>query len=211
MSLLKNTCRAHLGESVLLYSPPMKPSPPLKGDSGGCIDGRFSDASGTLHPSKSPFKGGLAHKGGLAKRDGGFAMFLVLGLLAAVMIFTSASIGLLHMTMTNAKRVELRQVCRNLAEAGVEKAAAELRNGNAAYRGEKDAALGDGFFEVEVQPGDGPGMYQVASRGFLRDGRFTLFEARVRTQVSIGQDKQARLLRWTEGQIWSGHADLVSR
>jgi hypothetical protein len=138
-------------------------------------------------------------------------MFLVLGLLAAVMIFTSASIGLLHMTMKNAKQVELRQVCRNLAEAGIEKAAAELRNGNAAYRGEKDAALGDGFFDVEVQPGDAPGMYQVASRGFLRDGRFTLFEARVQTQVSIGQDKETRLSRWTEGQIWSGHADPVSR
>jgi hypothetical protein len=143
--------------------------------------------------------------------NGGFAMILVLGLLAAIMIFTSAAVGLLHMTMDNAKRVESRQVCRNLAEAGVEKAAAELRNGNTGYRGEKDTAFGDGFFDVEVQPGNAPGLYQIASRGFLRDGKFTLFEARLQTQIGVGQDKQVRLMRWTEGQIWSGHADLASR
>jgi len=138
-------------------------------------------------------------------------MFLVLGLLSAVMIFTSAGLGLLHMTMSNAKKVELRQVCRNLAEAGVEIGAAELRNGNAAYRGEQNTAFGDGFFNVDVQPGVTPGLYQITSRGFLRDGQLTLFEAQVRAQVSIGQGNQVRLLRWTEGQEWSGHVNPVSR
>ena len=195
------------------YSPPLKgfsPSPPLKGDLGGCAIPPTTRNRVLVHPPESPFKGGVAF-GGLALRNGGFAMFLVLGLLSAVMIFTSAGLGLLHMTMSNARKVELRQVCRNLAEAGVEIGAAELRNGNAAYRGEQNTAFGDGFFNVDVQPGVTPGLYEITSRGFLRDGQLTLFEAQVRAQVSIGQGNQVRLLRWTEGQEWSGHVNPVSR
>jgi len=142
--------------------------------------------------------GGL---GGPPYADGGMAMFFVVGFLAVLMIGSAAFFSLMNHTMSRAHTGERHQVCLNLAEGGVDKALAELCARPETYAGEKDTALGEGAFTVEVVRGTAPGAYRVVSTGLLRDGKYTLGQARVAAEAVVTGGR-VTALRWTEERSW---------
>ena len=133
-------------------------------------------------------------------RQEGLAMLLVLGFLAALMIGSSAFYGLLNQTLSETHAREKDMVCLNLAEAGLDMAIAELQAHPSGYNGERDTALGAGFFTVEVSEADNGKAAGVTSTGFLRDGGFVLRQARIVAEVSLAPDGGVKQLRWSEGR-----------
>ena len=136
----------------------------------------------------------------LRKREQGLAMLLVLGLLAALMIGSAAFYGLLHLTLSQSQTRDRHWVCLNLAEAGLDKSIAELRQHPSEYRGEQDTALDRGFFTVDVRPAKTARAYRVTSTGMLRYGSFVLRRARIVAEVSLAADGGVKALRWSEEQ-----------
>ncbi|HOT49475.1 MAG TPA: hypothetical protein P5318_16700 [Candidatus Hydrogenedentes bacterium] len=132
------------------------------------------------------------------KNREGLAMLLVLGYLAVLMTGSAVFFSLLNGTLSQAHAREESRYCRNLAEAGIEKAIAELRRNPAGYRGEQDVLLGKGRFSVEVAPAETPFAYRVMSKGFLCDGGMARKQARIVADVSLAADGRVALLRWLE-------------
>lgn len=133
-------------------------------------------------------------------RRKGLAMLLVLGYLAVLMTGSAAFFTLLNVTLSQAHAREEARYCRNLAEAGIEKAIAALRRHPAEYRGERDVPLGKGRFSVEVTPMEGPRTYRVISKGSLRDSGFVRRQACVVAKVSLAADGRVASLHWSEGK-----------
>lgn len=104
-----------------------------------------------------------------SRRDAGTAMWLALVLLMITSIGATATWRHMHHTMAYQKAVEKQEQCRNLAEAGLEKAVACLRI-HADYRGESGTALGKGTFTVTVEARE-PGLYLLASTGTMMSGK----------------------------------------
>ncbi len=84
----------------------------------------------------------------------GTALLLVMGLLAVVTISVGSFLSLLHASVDYTRREEARTRAVHAAEAGLEKAVAELCAGRS-YTGETGTPVGDGTFSVSVAPGDG--------------------------------------------------------
>lgn len=131
-------------------------------------------------------------------RADGMAMLLVLGLLAAMSIGSATFFGLLNHDLARAHAVERGQVCMNLAEAGVDKAIAELRADPSKYTGEHDTSLGAGFFSVETSRLQGAREYRITSTGLLRSDGHVLKEVRVSADISFTPDGGVQTLRWSE-------------
>ena len=127
----------------------------------------------------------------------GMALLLVLGILAALTVGTSAMFSLMHITMTQAHKSEQRLVCQNLAEAGLNKAIAELTASHRDYRGEQDVALGEGAYSVEVAPANGTDTFQIAASGFIKADDVVLAKSQIRAEVLFNGDK-ATIKRWEE-------------
>jgi hypothetical protein len=124
-------------------------------------------------------------------------MFLVIGLLAALTIFIAAFYSLLNRTLSREYDGSNHNICLNLAEAGVDKAVAELRAGKTDYAGEDSTPLGEGFFTVEATPIPGGEQWKIVSTGSLRDGKFMHKQVRISAEVQIGRNG-AQILRWAE-------------
>ncbi|MCX5758470.1 MAG: hypothetical protein NTU83_08200, partial [Candidatus Hydrogenedentes bacterium] len=90
--------------------------------------------------------------------------------------------------------------CLNLAEAGLDKALAELRRDASGYHGERETVLGNGHFTVEVTPIERPHNYRVTSTGLLRAGGFVHKQARIVADVSLAAEGRVDVLRWSEGR-----------
>ena len=134
-------------------------------------------------------------------RDGS-ALLVAVGYLAAITIFASTFLSFLNRTISNQRRTELKQICLNIAEAGVDKAFAELRARPTDYRGEKDTPLGKGRFSVEIEPGERRGEYAIVSTAEVTNGKLVLARARVAVDVVLSGSGTVRELRWSEVKRW---------
>lgn len=118
----------------------------------------------------------------------GTALIIAIGCLAVLTLFSSGFLVLLHRTADALRRDRLQQQCLILAEAGIEKAVAELRLRPDTYRGEEKTPLGTGRFSVTVERDPGPGTFWIRATGDAVDG----------DQV-IWQESRAVRLRLTSG------------
>jgi hypothetical protein len=89
----------------------------------------------------------------------------------------------------------------NLAQAGIEKAVAELRR-NSEYRGESHTPLGGGAFTVAVEPLEGQRRYRVVStgRGEAPERRFA--HAVLTVELALGPDGAVKGLYRREVARW---------
>jgi hypothetical protein len=92
-----------------------------------------------------------------------------------------------------------------LAEAGIEKAIAELARPGATYAGETDTPFGEGFFSVAVSRRPGaPESWDLVATGLLRDEidplvsrRSSAPELRVRIEIARRADDRPQRVRVT--------------
>ena len=99
-----------------------------------------------------------------SRRERGFALVIALAYLLILSLFAVAFLRLVRLNMADAFNEEARIEAINLAQAGIEKAVAELRR-DSTYRGETNTWLGDGFFRVAVEFLEERGNYRVVSTG----------------------------------------------
>ena len=125
-------------------------------------------------------------------------MIMVVGYLAVLTILLGAFLGLLHRIIDNENRAEWRQVCFNLAEAGIESAISELKTAPGEYRGENQTPLGEGCFSVSVEPGDSADKFFVTATGEIVNGDMPLASARIVAEVSVPQSGRVKVLDWRE-------------
>lgn len=130
----------------------------------------------------------------------GLALLLVLGYLAIVMIGSTTFYALLNATLSQSQAREDGRTCLHLAEAGVDKAIAELQHDASDYRGEKGTVLGKGRFTVNVKPMERPQCFRITSTGLLKDGRFVKKRAHIVAEVSLVDQHRVDVLRWSEGK-----------
>ncbi|HIJ74248.1 MAG TPA: hypothetical protein HPP83_09125, partial [Candidatus Hydrogenedentes bacterium] len=76
-------------------------------------------------------------------KNEGTALLLAVGYVGAVSMLAAALLAALGHTITVAGKEEARQIAVAIAEAGIDKAVAELRAAPNTYRGEKQTQLGD--------------------------------------------------------------------
>ena len=127
----------------------------------------------------------------------GSAMIAVIVYLLIVSSLSAAFFATLHRTIAQARAAEHHTQCRYLAEAGVEKALAELQVVPGTYRGERNTALGPGIFSVEVSPEAPPGAYRIHATGALTDGQSVLAKGGVTAEVALAGTRITRLC-WEE-------------
>lgn len=128
----------------------------------------------------------------------GMAMFVVIGLLAVLMMLSGTMFVFLHQSATHLNTLSKRQVCLNLAEAGIDKALAELQAGQADYAGEQHTPLGDGFFSVTVKRQE-DGSRLIDASGLLADGAVRVAEARITALAVL--DERGALRRLTQHEV----------
>ncbi|MBI5092734.1 MAG: hypothetical protein HZB26_09875 [Candidatus Hydrogenedentes bacterium] len=131
------------------------------------------------------------------KRNQGTALIAVIVYLVIVTSLTTTFFATVHRTMSQARTVERRNQCIYLAEAGIEKAVAELRVNAAGYRGEQDTPLGDGAFSVVVTPENRPGAYRILATGRLIRGATVAGERKLAANVVLAGPRIAEL-HWME-------------
>ncbi|MCP4645742.1 MAG: hypothetical protein GY851_35180 [bacterium] len=122
-----------------------------------------------------------------ATRREGSALIMALGYLAAISIFVTVFLTFLHRTSEQFKAAERRESAYQLAEAGLNKAMAELRRNPDAYRGEEGTVLGDGAFAVTIVPTETASVFDVVSEGTLTD--IAARYAHVRISCSVQLDR----------------------
>lgn len=131
------------------------------------------------------------------KNNRGAAMLLALAALAIMTISMSAALTWFHVTFNYTNLQEARQTCSHIAEAGLDKALAELQAGNRTYTGEPDTALGDGTFSVAVAPADRSGWLSIQSTGTLPRGAASIV-VRLREEVQFNPAGRITALEWRE-------------
>jgi len=127
----------------------------------------------------------------------GAAMLLALGVLAIMTISLSAVLTWFHVTFNYTNLEETRQTCSHIAEAGLDKALAELQAGNRTYSGETDTPLGDGSFSVAVAPAGRPGWLAIQSTGTLPRGAASVV-VRLREEVQLDPAGNVLAIEWRE-------------
>lgn len=130
-------------------------------------------------------------------RKSGSALIAVVVYLLIVTSLSVAFFGTLHRAMSQARINEQHRQCRYLAEAGIEKALAELRAAPGVYRGEQNTPLGSGTFSVDVAPETAPGAYRIHATGALTDGQFVLAKCDETASV-VFSGTRIRALRWED-------------
>ena len=133
------------------------------------------------------------------RNNRGAAMLLALSVLAIMMISVSATLTWFHVTFKYTSAMEARQVCSHIAEAGLEKALAELRSGNTTYTGETGTAAGDGTFTVAVVPAGRSGWFALSSIGTLPRGAKPVV-VRLNEEVQLDPAGNVLAVEWKEVQ-----------
>ena len=131
------------------------------------------------------------------KNNRGAAMLLAIGVLAIMTISLSATLTWFHVTFNYTNLQEARQTCSHIAEAGLDKALAEVKAGNRTYTGEPDTPLGDGSFSVDVAPADRPGWLSIQSTGTLPRGAASVV-VRLREEVQVDPAGNVLAIEWRE-------------
>jgi Tfp pilus assembly protein PilX len=131
------------------------------------------------------------------KNNRGAAMMLALVTLAIMGIGVTATLTWFHSTYKYATLQEARQTCSHIAEAGLDKALAELQSGNKAYSGETNVAIGDGSFTVAVKPAGRAGWVAIDSTGTLPRGA-SVVTVRLREEVQLDPAGKIVAMEWQE-------------
>lgn len=127
-------------------------------------------------------------------RNEGMALILALGVMTALAIIATALVTSFHRSLDRAHRQELNVQCLYLAEAGVEKALAELTRADQIYRGEDRTPLGEGSFSVEVTSPK-PQWFTIVSSGRLLDGSV---RSRIVVDAELVPGGSIQVRRWEE-------------
>lgn len=120
-------------------------------------------------------------------------MLAVVVYLGIVSLLSGAFFVAMNRAMDRVSVQEAREAGRCLAEAGVEKALAELQS-DASYRGEAGTPLGEGTFDVSVEP-QPSGVYRIRSMGLRGYGEAVPVRIEAEATVSAGVVSG---LRWIE-------------
>lgn len=128
----------------------------------------------------------------------GSALILTVVGLMIVAAFSTALLARLHQVRARSTDSVRHAVSLNLAEAGIEKAVAELKR-NSAYVGESNTELGSGRFSVEVQPEAIPGACRLTSTAELDEAQPT--RTRVTAMVRLSPGGDAQILEWIEESV----------
>jgi Tfp pilus assembly protein PilX len=131
------------------------------------------------------------------KGNTGSVLILAVGYLMVVTLFATAFMTGIHRSLTQASRMERRQVCMDAAEGGLNQAVALLRT-DPGYRGEHETPLGRGCFTVEVTPAAGERTYSVVSRGEIIDAGQVVASAQITALVRFRKDGSVERLTWME-------------
>ncbi|HUW60004.1 MAG TPA: hypothetical protein VMZ06_03275 [Candidatus Bathyarchaeia archaeon] len=131
------------------------------------------------------------------KNSRGAAMLLAIGVLAIMTISLSATLTWFHVTFKYTSLEEARQTCSHIAEAGLDKALAEVKVGNRTYTGETDTVVGDGTFSVAVAPADRTGWLAIQSTGTLPRGAKSVV-VRLAEDVQLDPAGNVLAIEWRE-------------
>lgn len=110
-------------------------------------------------------------------------------LIAVVMMGVFAIMGTaywrhLHVTLAHARGNAKLQVSRELAEAGIARAVAEMRAGNTAFTAADRVPLGEGVYSVAISPGPGD-TREIIAMGALADGETLSRTVRIRALLHL--------------------------
>ncbi len=128
-------------------------------------------------------------------RRRGAALIMAIMLVAVMGIGAGAVWSYLHVTLKQGQRTENDAVAQCLAEAGLDKAIAELR-AKRPYTGEKDTWLDGGRFAVEVTRGAGPGDYVLRATGERGTENHLWARCVLQADLSFGPDGTVTQYRW---------------
>jgi len=130
----------------------------------------------------------------------GSAMILVVAILMIMMIGSSAFLYYFNRTQDRARNTEIHQTCLNWAEAGIDKAAAQIAAGRA-VAGKQELTLDGGEVSIETQPGAQAGEFRAMSTALMRGGSVLQGEARIEARLAVSGGK-VRTLEWREVRSW---------
>lgn len=143
----------------------------------------------------------MRHGPAARQREQGFALVIVLAYLLLLSLFATAFLRTVRMNMADAFNGEAQIEAANLAQAGVEKALAELRR-DPAYRGESDTSLGDGRFTVRVEPLAEAGRYRVTAQGHGEAPQRRFAHAELTVDLALNPDGTIAGLHRREVRAW---------
>lgn len=132
----------------------------------------------------------------------GAALLAVLGYVTAVGLLASSFVLLVHRGMSAMREDQRTVVVMGLAEAGIDKAIAELRSQGPAYEGETATPLGAGEFSVSVTKLKQAGAYEVVSEARLPGIAARGANARITARIVFDGARRVKELRWTETKTW---------
>ena len=124
----------------------------------------------------------------------GTALLATVVFVIIVSIMASGFIAIVNTNLTGSNRATHDQICRALAEAGIEKAAVTLR-GDAAYTGDAWFKLGKGEVLIEVAASATPDRFTVTSTA-----RYAEIDPRPLSIIAelARSGGSVALVRWTE-------------
>jgi hypothetical protein len=133
-----------------------------------------------------------------SRRDNrrGSALIFVVILLTVLGLGVTATYRYMMMSDQHARRLARNAEAAYLAEAGLEKAIAALREDPGAYRGEEKTPLGDGRFSVSVNADTMPGQYTLQATGETLDEDKVLARARLRADLRLSIDRKVLAYNW---------------
>ncbi|MFO7973998.1 MAG: pilus assembly PilX N-terminal domain-containing protein [Candidatus Hydrogenedentota bacterium] len=131
----------------------------------------------------------------------GFALVIALVYLLFLSMFATAFLRMVRMNMADAFNEEARIEATNMAQAGIEKAVAELRR-DPSYRGEKDTPLEGGSFTVRVEPSAEAGRYRLVARGRGEAPQRRYAHAEITVELALYPDGTIASLHRREVHRW---------
>lgn len=131
------------------------------------------------------------------KLQRGSALIFVVILLTVMAVGSTAMWRYLHFNGEHGRRVTETAKAIHLAEAGLEKAIAALREQGAAYQGETNTALGDGRFSIRVQPTAETGAWTLRSTGELTDGQLVLKRVTLKGALKLSSSGAVAEYHWS--------------
>lgn len=133
-------------------------------------------------------------------RERGAALILALGYLTVITFLAAGFLGMVRYAMDASAERQRAARAMALAEAGLDKAVAELRV-SPDYEGEQDTPLGSGRFSVRVERAGGQGSYRVVAEGLTEPAFAKSAHARIEAAVGLSGRRVQRLV-WREATSW---------
>lgn len=129
------------------------------------------------------------------QRERGAALLMALMLVAVAGIGAGAVWSYLHVALHQSKRSEHTAVTQCLAEAGLDKAVAELR-AKRPYTGETNTCLDGGRFSVRVNAAGESGHYLLESLGEVANGSEVLARCALRAELTVSPEGGISRYQW---------------